>query len=267
MTASDGATIAYHVDDHSDPWKSPHTLFLLHSAMSSARRMFAFVPHFSRHFRVVRMDMRGHGSSPLPPAAAELSLRRLTLDLVELCDALGVQRAHFLGSAGGGYLAQHMAIHHPQRVHSILLFASKPGLKHSKAASWIPEIGRKGLRPFLAETIGDRFPPGTDARQIEWFLDEVARNDVAFVARFVTYMTTQYWMDDVGRIRCPALIVEPGDEPIGDVTDYAEMQRRIPGSERIVYAGGRHNLCDYLADRCAGDALAFLRRHFPAALA
>lgn len=46
FVTSDGVRIAYNVDDYTDPWRRPHTVFLLHSAMSSARRMYALVPHF-----------------------------------------------------------------------------------------------------------------------------------------------------------------------------------------------------------------------------
>ena len=41
------------------------------------------------------------------------------------------------------------------------------------------------------------------------------------------------------------------------------MEKRIPGAERIVYENGRHNVFDYLPERCVADTLAFLKRHFP----
>jgi hypothetical protein len=41
------------------------------------------------------------------------------------------------------------------------------------------------------------------------------------------------------------------------------MHQRVPASELLIYEGGRHNIGDYLADRCATDALNFLQRHFP----
>jgi pimeloyl-ACP methyl ester carboxylesterase len=208
------------------------------------------------------MDTRGHGASEVPPENLELSLPRLTRDVLELTDHLGVDKAHYMGVAAGGYLPQQMAIHHPERVLSALLFASKPGLKQSQAASWIPQIERKGLRPFLAETILDRFPAGTDIAHIDWFLDEACRNDLAYIKRFILHMSGLYWMDDVNRIQCPTLIVAPGDEPIGNVTAYGEMKEKITDSELLVYAGGRHNIGDYLGDRCASDAIAFLDRRF-----
>jgi len=68
FTASDGIRLGYCIDDFTDPWKEAPVLLLLHAAMGSARRYYAWVPPLSRHYRVVRMDLRGHGSSQIPRA-------------------------------------------------------------------------------------------------------------------------------------------------------------------------------------------------------
>jgi len=60
FAASDGLSLSYYVDDFTDPWKPAPTLLLLHAAMGSARRYFAWVPHLAREYRVVRLDLRGH---------------------------------------------------------------------------------------------------------------------------------------------------------------------------------------------------------------
>ena len=52
--ASDGLKLRYAVDDYSDPWRPRETLFLLHAAMGSSRRLYKWVPILARHFRVVR---------------------------------------------------------------------------------------------------------------------------------------------------------------------------------------------------------------------
>ena len=70
MKTSDALRIAYTVDDYTDPWTAAPTVVLLHSAMSSSRRLYAMVPHLARRFRVVRMDLRGHGESDIPRAEA-----------------------------------------------------------------------------------------------------------------------------------------------------------------------------------------------------
>jgi pimeloyl-ACP methyl ester carboxylesterase len=160
FTTGDGLSIAYRVDDFTDPWTTAHTVFLLHSAMSSSRRMYAMVPHFSRCFRTVRMDLRGHGDSQVPRADQPLTLARLREDVRELMDHLRIESAHFVGVSGGGYLAQQLAIHAPDRVMSLVLLASRPGFKDSNGAAWIPEMERRGLRTFIAETIADRLPVG-----------------------------------------------------------------------------------------------------------
>ena len=58
FTASDGIRLGYCTDDFTDPWKEAPVLLLLHAAMGSARRYYAWVPPLSRHHRVVR---RGEG--------------------------------------------------------------------------------------------------------------------------------------------------------------------------------------------------------------
>jgi 3-oxoadipate enol-lactonase len=263
FTTSDGVRLGYCIDDFTDPWKEAPILLLLHAAMGSARRYYAWVPPLSRHYRVVRMDLRGHGSSQVPPADRALALDRLVRDVVELMDHLGCARAHIVGNSAGGYLGQQLAMNHGERVRSLMLFGSTPGLKNSQAPSWIPQIQAKGLRAFLAETIADRLPlDQVDPGLVEWFLDEAAKNDPAYIGKFVLLMASYDWSDQLHRIRCPTLVVVPGAEPIGSITNYEPFQRLITDVEMRVYEGAPHNICDAFPDRCAGDVLDFLGRRF-----
>ena len=47
--ASDGLKLQYAIDDYSDPWKPQETLFLLHAAMGSSRRLYKWVPIGRNH--------------------------------------------------------------------------------------------------------------------------------------------------------------------------------------------------------------------------
>ena len=260
----DGLSLAYYVDDFTDPWKTAPTLLLLHAAMGSARRYYGWIPHLARQYRVVRLDLRGHGNSEVPPADQPLTLDRLVADVLDLLDHLGVERAHVVGNSAGGYLGQQLAMHHAQRVGSLCLFGSTPGLKNSQAPSWIPQIAAKGLRGFLAETIRDRLPADADPGLIEWFLDEAAKNDPAFIGKFVLLMASYDWSGEVERIRTPTLVVIPGSETVGSIANYQPF-RRLPDVEIRVYEGMPHNICDAVPDRCAADVADFLRRRFPRA--
>ena len=260
FTSRDGMKIAYYVDDFTDPWTKPDTLLLLHAAMGNAQRWFKWVPRLVRKFRVVRMELRGHGASQMPKPEQEFSLARLVSDALELLDKLGVRSAHVVGNSAGGYVSQQLAIHHGARVKTLALYGSTPGLKHSHAATWIPLVKARGLRKFLADTIHERFDGKADPGLVEWFLDQAGSNDPAFIARFVLHMTTHDFMDDIAKIGCPTLIVAAGKEQIGHASAYAEMHKRIAGSELKPYDTAGHNICDGHADRCVEDLVEFLGR-------
>jgi 3-oxoadipate enol-lactonase len=263
FAASDGIRLGYCIDDFTDPWKEAPVLLLLHAAMGSARRYYAWVPPLSRHYRVVRMDLRGHGSSQVPPADRALALDRLVRDVIELMDHLNCANAHVVGNSAGGYLGQQLAMNHSERVRSLMLFGSTPGLKNSQAPSWIPQIQAKGMRAFLAETIADRLPlDRVDPGLVEWFLDEAAKNDPAYIGKFVLLMASYDWSDQLGRIQCPTLVVVPGAEPIGSTANYEPFRRHVKEVEMRVYEGAPHNICDAFPDRCASDVLDFLGRRF-----
>ncbi len=261
FATSDGLRLAYYIDDFTDPWRPVETVLLLHAAMGSARRYYGWVPTLCRNWRIVRLDLRGHGNSQVPPADRPPTLERLVADVVELLDHLGCPQAHIVGNSAGGYLGQQLAMTRPERVRSLMLFGSTPGLKNSQAPSWIPQIAAQGLRGFFAGTIRDRLPADADPGLVEWFLDEAAKNDPAYIAKFVLLMASYDWSGEVERIRCPTLVVVPGNETVGTAANY-EPFRRLSDVEFRVYDGLPHNICDAVPDRCAADVRDWLRRRF-----
>src|SRR4051794_6746258 len=119
--ASDGLAIAYALDDYTDPRKSADTVILVHAAMGSSRRFYAWVPHLAREFRVVRIDMRGHGATEVP-GPDQLDQLRIVKDVVELADHIGAKRFHIAGSSAGAIVAEKIAIDYPERVLSLAAF-------------------------------------------------------------------------------------------------------------------------------------------------
>ncbi len=263
LVASDGVKLRYVVDDFTDPWRTSETLLLLHAAMGSSRRFYAWVPHLARHFRIVRLDLRGHGQSEVPPANG-LSIERLAKDVTELLDHLGVAAAHVAGSSAGGILSQYLAIAHPERIRTLASFAATPGMKHHHLDfnTWISAIRSKGVAGFLRETIDMRFAPGQfDPNFVEWFIAEANRTNTEFLTRFVQMMANVDLRGRLGDIRCPTLVVVPGADPIGEMSFYHDLRDRIPNVEFIVYEGMAHNITDALADRCAEELKRFLLKH------
>jgi 3-oxoadipate enol-lactonase len=261
--ASDGLAIAYALDDCTDPWKPADTLILVHAAMGSSKRFYAWVPHLARDFCVVRIDMRGHGQSGIP-GPSQLSPQRLVQDVVELADHVGATRFHVAGSSAGAIVAEKVAIDHPERALSLAAFAGTGGIKHAHQdqLSWVRRIGEQGLAAFLRDTIADRVDLRTAAPGfVDWFIAESARTPVSVLERFVPMMREFVVIDELHRIRCPVLAVAPGGDPIHSIENYRALPDRIPGCEFIVYEGLPHNITDAVPDRCAQDLKRFLLKH------
>src|SRR5438045_9084235 len=106
FTASDGLSLAYYTDDFTDPWKQAPTLLLLHAAMGSARRYFAWVRHLSRDYGVVRLDLRGHGRWQVPLPDSPLLLDVIVTNVVPLIYDLGSDAAPITGHSARGHLCQ-----------------------------------------------------------------------------------------------------------------------------------------------------------------
>ena len=261
--ASDGLEIAYAVDDYTDPWRRADTLILVHAAMGSSRRFYAWVPHLAREFRVVRIDMRGHGATAIP-GPDQLTPERLVRDVVELADHVGAQRFHVAGSSAGSIVAEKTAIDHPERVLTLAAFAGTGGIRHGlqDQTTWVQKIGERGLAAFLRDTIADRIDLSrADPGFVEWFIADSARTPVEVLARFVPMMRGFEVLDDLHKIRCPTLAVAPGGDPIHTIDQYRVLQHKIADCEFVVYEGLPHNITDAVPDRCATELVRFLRKH------
>jgi 3-oxoadipate enol-lactonase len=261
--ASDGLEIAYFLDDYTDPWRPADTVILVHAAMGSSIRFYAWVPQLARDFRVARIDMRGHGATPIP-GSVQLSVPRLAQDVVELADHLGARRFHVAGSSAGSAVAATVAIDYPDRVLSLGAFACTGGIRHGlqDQNSWVKKIGEKGLAAFLRDTIADRVDlKSVEPGFVDWFIAESGKTPVAALERFVPMMRQFEFVADLHRIRCPTLAVAPGGDPIHTVDHYRALPDRIPGCEFVVYEGLPHNITDAVPDRCARDYRGFLLKH------
>jgi len=86
----------------------------------SALNWRATVPHLDREFRVITMDVRGHGKSG-SPVKIDSDPSSITLDVVRLMDHLEIDRAHVGGFSMGGLITLHLAANHPKRLLSAIV--------------------------------------------------------------------------------------------------------------------------------------------------
>jgi len=77
------------------------------------------VPAFRERFRVITYDQRGTGESDRQQR--EFSVDQMALELSQLMDKLGIDRAHIVGLSTGGAIGQTLAIEQPGRVDRLVL--------------------------------------------------------------------------------------------------------------------------------------------------
>ena len=112
---SAGARIAYRIDG---PENAPAVLFS-HSLGSDLDLWRPQLPACLRSFRVIRYDIRGHGSSSVPPGP--YTLDQLGQDAVAVLDAAGAPQAHFVGLSIGGLTGLWLGIYARERVSRLVL--------------------------------------------------------------------------------------------------------------------------------------------------
>lgn len=79
------------------------------------------------HFRITTYDLRGHGYSDMPPSG--YAAGDMALDLGELMDELGIERAALVGHSYGADISLYYALLHPERVTRVMAIeAALPAL-------------------------------------------------------------------------------------------------------------------------------------------
>src|SRR5262245_14561548 len=81
----------------------------------------------AERWRVITVDLRGHGDSDAPPDPSSYSLDRLARDVEAVADAVGAQRFRLLGHSMGGMVARRVVLDHPERVEALILMSTAAG--------------------------------------------------------------------------------------------------------------------------------------------
>lgn len=103
-------------------------LVLLHGFTGSGATWSGLVEAFAADYRLVRIDLLGHGRSASPPDLGRYSLEHSVEDLRAILDRLGLERVDLLGYSLGGRVALNFAVTAPERVHALVLESASPGI-------------------------------------------------------------------------------------------------------------------------------------------
>jgi 3-oxoadipate enol-lactonase len=148
MNLPNAPSIHYELDG---PRGAP-VLVMSHALGTNLRLWDRQVEELRGDFRILRYDSRGHGNSPVGPTPYTICL--LASDVIALLDELRVIRAHFCGISMGGLVGQYLAVHHPDRVSSLVL--SNTAARIGTREKWdgrIQEVRKSGIPGVLDEVL------------------------------------------------------------------------------------------------------------------
>ena len=131
----DGRNIAY---DLLGPADAP-TICITHSLASDGGSWAEQVPPLLQAgFRVLRLDMRGHGGSD--PVAGHYTMAALADDVAAALAALAIARVHYIGLSIGGMIGQAFALAHGERLISALWCDTLPASPQGADEIWAQRL-------------------------------------------------------------------------------------------------------------------------------
>jgi len=134
---------------------SGEPLILLHGNGEDGSYFTHQLPYFSRRYRVLALDTRGHGLSPR--GEGPFTIRRFSEDLLQFMDEQEIPSAHILGFSDGGNIALCFALAHPERVRSLILNGANLHASGVKRSVQLPiEIGYRIASLFARRSAGAR---------------------------------------------------------------------------------------------------------------
>jgi pimeloyl-ACP methyl ester carboxylesterase len=256
-------TASYEDDYFGDPWRESEVVLLVHGAGESSKAWYAWVPHLARHYRVIRMDLRGLGASSPPPEGYVWTLPSLASDILGFMDALGLDRVHLVAAKIGGTIALQFALQYPKRLRSLSVVTA-PVRKGQANDATKPDQGAAiiagGTRAWAESTQRARLGSVPDG-QIDWWNDLMASSNPYACAGYATMMGRLDNHDTLASITVPTLVVAVAREGADGAANVPDWQRTIPGSELHVIRGEGYHVAASHPDECAISVLDFINRY------
>ena len=191
---------------------------------------------FTRHFRLVRYDRRGHGRSGVTPGP--YTMEQLARDDLAIMDGLGLAKVNFCGISMGGMIGQWLGAFAPERIDRLIL--SNTTCHYPLKDPWNDRIKavREGGIAAVADTVlGLWFTKDFHAREpetVKRFRAMMVSTPLEGYIGCAAAVRDMDHRDIVGKIKAPTLLMA-GRYDGSTTVEAAEFIRdRIPGAKLTV---------------------------------
>ena len=219
-------------------------LVLIHGAGMDLRLWDALLPHLPRH-RILRLSLRGHGTSDAPPPP--YTLGTLIRDVERLITHFGLNDSVVLGAGEGGLVAQGLAVKRLDLVRAMVLtgsatrLAPRPGEPDDECARLFGPRWRD--QPVLAQV----------RAMLEATRPEGCQGLAAATATADLYQTT-------ATLRLPTLVLAGADDRKVPPDLQRELADLVAGAQFQLLPKGTHLSMQTQPQAFAGALKDFLTR-------
>jgi 3-oxoadipate enol-lactonase len=236
---------------------------LIHGVGADGTSWDEIAADLAADFRVLRLDLRGHGRSG--HIAGALTLDDFVRDVVDVLDACAVPTAHIVGFSLGGMITQGIALRHADRVRRLVLLSAVAGRtaeERERVQQRLAILREQGVAAISGAAQDRWFTPEFIARNpalVQRRMQQLQENHAPSYAAAYTVFSTSDLGDKLHAIRAPTLIAT-GEHDVGSNPRMARfMHAEIAGSRLEILPGLRHSLLVEAPDRVSRLVRDFLR--------
>lgn len=227
------------------------------------RRLWLYqIARFSPFYRCISIDLRGYGLSEKPEGVT-FTLKDMTLDVLGVCDDLGISRAIFVGCSVGSGIAMLIATEMPERAEAVVLVggsSSGPqsvenivaGFSQSSLGAYLMSLMRGYVAPGFADSAQGRY-------LLNLFVEDAAHLSASCIAQIFRARASYDMTSRLPAMTVPSLVINGAhDTSLAAGTKTASL---IPGAMHAILPNTGHACC--IEDPAAFDAamIRFLRKH------
>lgn len=236
-------------------------LVLIHGVGGHAEAWSRNLMRLAQDFHVLAIDLMYHGYSQKEPQDGKL-IDHYAAQVIDLLDVIGTQKAYIEGESLGGWVCMWLGLHHPDRIHKLVLNTAA-GVRFKEDEVQIDHEGGQNLLASRSIAAVQNPNPETIRSRLEWLMaspdrvtDELVDirlkiySDPAtkqalthvFTNSFGEGTTRQYQLSEetVSSIDVPCLVLWSDKNP-GQKVDAAErLHSLIKGSELYVIKDAAH---------------------------
>lgn len=228
FTADDDTRVYY--EEHGNSASPP--LVLLPGLLGSLSIQWRdYIPTFAAAYRVVAINLRGHGQSGNNNAV--LRLDDMVRDITGLLDALGIKSAHIAGYSLGGYLGLMLHLHQPERVRTLLMHATKFYWNDS-----VIEGMKKQMRPEVIKSKVPHYATHLAHEHGKEKWEQLLAQSAEMVEHMVLLGITE---EQAALATCPVLVSAGNRDELIPVQELLALSQTIPTAELFILPGVHHS--------------------------